>query len=265
MSHEHAVSRTVRDCAALLDVTSGPDQGCPYFTATPEGGFEALLEGPPRKLRIGFLSDRFDGKAIHPSSAEAVSITAQQLIDLGHEVEEARPDFDFAEMTSQAFRLLVSSLAGFFPPEFAAGPMQGFEPMTQRTMRYAAGVSLHQYLARAAAVNIEVRKMSAFFDSYDILLTAATNGPAHPLGLAHLDQDLEFDPFVELLLDLSPFSVPFNASGQPAMTLPVHQTADGLPIGVQIVSGFGQDGTLIQLAAQLEASSDWQTLAPDPA
>ncbi|WP_083101248.1 amidase family protein [Pseudophaeobacter leonis] len=133
-------------------------------------------------------------------------------------------------MTSQAFRLLVSSLAGFFPPEFAAGPMQGFEPMTQRTMRYAAGVSLHQYLARAAAVNTEVRKMSAFFDRYDILLTAATNGPAHPLGLAHLDQEMEFDPFVELLLDLSPFSVPFNASGQPAMTLPVHQTPMVCPL-----------------------------------
>jgi len=93
-------------------------------------------------------------------------------------------------------------------------------------------------------------------------LTAATNGPAHPLGLTSLDQDLEFDPFVDRLLDLSPFSVPFNASGQPAMTLPVHQTTDGLPIGVQLVSGFGQDGCLIQLAAQLEAASDWGTIAP---
>ena len=262
MSHEHAVTRTVRDCAALLDVTSGPDQGCPYFTATPQGGFEALLQRPPGELRIGFLTDRFDGKAIHPASAEAVTQTAHQLSALGHTVEEARPDFDFAELTSQAFRLLVGSLAGFFPPEFAAGPMQGFEPMTQRTMRYAAGVSLHDYLARYAAVNSQVRKMCAFFESYDILLTAATNGPAHPLGLTSLDQDLEFDPFVDRLLDLSPFSVPFNASGQPAMTLPVHQTTDGLPIGVQLVSGFGQDGCLIQLAAQLEAASDWCTIAP---
>jgi amidase len=265
MSHEHAVTRTVRDCAALLDVTAGPDQGCPYFTATPEGGFEALLKRAPGKLRIGFLTDRFDGKAIHSASAEAVSLTAKKLSDLGHIVEEARPDFNFAELTSQAFRLLVGSLAGFFPPEFAAGPMEGFEPMTQRTMRYAAGVSLHQYLARYAAVNIEVRKMSAFFDRYDILLTAATNGPAHALGLTSLDQELEFDPFVELLLDLSPFSVPFNASGQPAMTLPVHQTAEGLPIGVQIVGGFGQDGRVMQLAAQLEAISEWRTVAPSSA
>ncbi|PLS21427.1 amidase [Neptunicoccus cionae] len=261
MSHEHAVSRTVRDTAVLLDITAGPDAGCPYFTPAPAGGFEALCKSAPAPLRIGFLTDRFDGKSIDPDSAAAVTHTAKLLTDLGHSVEEARPDFDFETLTSNAFRLLVSSLAGFFPPEFCEGPMEGFEPMTRKSMRYAAQVGLHDYLQRAAVVNTEVRKMSAFFNTYDILLTASTNGAAQPLGVAHLDQDIEFDAFVDLVLDKSPFSVPFNASGQPAISLPVHQTAEGMPIGVQLVSGFGQDGKLLQLAAQIEAASDWKTVA----
>lgn len=262
MSHEHAVTRSVRDCAALLDITAGPDAGCPYFTATPAEGFEALIKRPPAPLRIGFITDRFDGVAIDPDSAAAVTAIAKLLGDLGHTVVEARPDFDFGVLSSNAFRLLVASLAGFFPPEFSQGPMDGFEPMTQTTMRYAAGVGLHEYLQRAAIVNAEVRKMSLFFDQYDILLTAATNGPAHTLGKVHLDQDIPFDDFVDLVLDMSPFSVPFNASGQPAITLPVHQTADGLPIGVQLISGFAQDGVLLQLAAQMEQASSWKSVAP---
>jgi amidase len=262
MSHEHAVTRSVRDCAALLDMTSGPDTGCPYFTMAPDGGYESMLNKPLQRLRIGFLTDRFDGKPIQEDSAAAVAATAKLLDELGHNVEEARPDFDFDQMTSQAFRLLVGSLAGFFPPEFADGPMEGFEPMTRATMRYALGVSLHDHLARAAVVNAQVRKLSGFFEDFDVLLTATTNGPAHPLGLAKLDQDMEFDAFVDLLLEFSPFSVPFNASGQPAISLPVHQTKDGLPIGVQLVGRFGQDGRLLQLASQLEEASDWHSVAP---
>lgn len=262
MSHEHAVTRSVRDCAALLDITAGPDAGCPYFTAAPVDGFEALLERPTSPLRIGFITDRFDGVPIHADSAAAVAKTAALLAELGHDVTEAKPDFDSYELSLRAFRMLVGSLAGFFPPEFSQGPMEGFEPLTQATMRYAAGVSLHEYLQGAAVVNAEVRKMSAFFESYDVLLTAATNGPAHQLGTIHLDQDMSFEAFVDNVFELSPFTVPFNASGQPAMTLPVHQTAEGLPIGVQIVSKFARDDVLFQLAAQLENASDWQTVAP---
>ncbi|MFT4961802.1 MAG: amidase [Paracoccaceae bacterium] len=124
------------------------------------------------------------------------------------------------------------------------------------------GVSLHEYLQRAAIVNAEIRKMSVFFDQYDVLLTAATNGPAHVLGKANLDQNMDFDAFVAMLLELTPFLVPFNASGQLPITLPGHQTPEGLPIGVKLVSGFAQDGLLLQLASQLEGASNWQSVAP---
>lgn len=264
MSHEHAVTRTVRDSAALLDITSGPDAGCPYFTPVPDGGFERLLSAAPKRLKIGFLCDRFDGEPIHKDSADAVSMTANKLEELGHTVEETRPEFDFKVLSHEAFRLLVGSLAGFFPPEFAEGELDGLEPMTNVLIRYAASLTVHDYLQRAAIVNAEVRKLSAFFETHDVLLCATSNGPARLSGTGSLNRDVTFDDFTNELMEIAPFTVQFNASGAPAMNLPVHQSDGGLPVGVQIISKLGNDGLILQLAHELEMASAWKTVAPTP-
>lgn len=262
MSHEHAVTRSVRDSAALLDLIAGPDPGCPYFTPAPAGGFEAAITDAPDRLRIGFLSTHFDGGSINTDSCLAVEQTAAACEALGHDVVAAGPDFDSHQLNGDAFRLLVGSLAGLFPAEAASERIDGLEPMTQAMVRFAAEVSLHEQLTRAAAVSAQVRLMSMFFEDYDVLITASTNGPASPLGHLDLQAEVDVDVFTDQLLAVSPFTAPFNASGQPAMTLPVHQTADGLPIGAQIITKLGNDSLLMQLAAQLETAAHWNSLAP---
>lgn len=265
LSHEHAVTRSVRDTAALLDVTAGPDSGCPYFTAKPDTPFETLLKRPPKRLKIGFITTQFHGAPIHPESKRAVEMTATLLADLGHEVTEAAPDFDSQVLTATMIRLLIGSLAGVFvgAPNGDDAALEGFQQITKEAIRFSQKTTLGEHLQRAAVVNQQVRALARFFDTYDVLLTPSTNGPAPKHGTISMDHS-DLDAFLEALFDLSPFSAAFNASGQPAISLPVHQTPKGLPIGVQLVGGFAKDAMILKLAAQLEAASTWHCVAPNP-
>ncbi|MCB1369018.1 MAG: amidase [Rhodobacteraceae bacterium] len=264
LSHENAVSRSVRDTAALLDITAGPDSGCPYFTAKPDTPFETLIQRPPGRLKIGFITTMFHGPEIHPESRRAVVETAKLLEDMGHDVIEAAPVFDSVALSSTMIRLLMASLAGLFVglPSSDDKALEGFQEMTREAIRFAQNTSLGEYLQRAAEVNQHVRALARFFDDYDILLTATTNGPAPVHGTISMDHN-DLDGFLDTVFEISPFSAAFNASGQPAISLPVHQTPEGLPIGVQLVGKFANDALVLQLAAQLEAASSWQSVAPD--
>ena len=263
LSHENAVTRTVRDTAAILDITAGPDAGCPYFTPRPETPFETLIERSPEGLRIGFVTTRFDGGKVHPESRAAVERTARLLTDLGHDVQEQRPDFDSEALTEAMIRLLMGSLAGLFAgmPMGSDADLHGFEPMTREAIRFSQRTSLGEHLSRAAEINRHVRQLAGYFEQFDILLTPASDGPAPVHGVLRMDHD-DLDGFLEKLFEISPFTAAFNASGQPAMVLPVHQTPEGLPIGVQLVGRFAEDALVLRLAAQMERASDWQTLAP---
>ncbi len=263
LSHENAVTRSVRDTAVILDITAGPDAGCPYFTPRPDTPFETLIERPPEALRIGFVTTMFDGGAVHPESRAAVEHTARLLADLGHDVQEERPDFDSAALTDATIRLLMGSLAGLFVgiPMDSDADLHGLEPMTREAIRFSQRTSLGTHLHRAALINQHVRQLARYFDRFDILLTPASNGPAPVHGTLRMDHD-DLDGFLDTLFDISPFTAAFNASGQPAMMLPVHQTPEGLPIGVQLVGRFAEDALVLKLAAQMERASNWQTVAP---
>lgn len=264
MSHEHAVTRSVRDCAAILDITAGPDAGCPYFTPRPETPFEMLIRTPPDKLRIGYITTRFDGGPVHPDSRDAAERTARLLADLGHEVREELPEFDSNALTEAMIRVLMGSLAGMFVgmPSDSDTDLHGFEPITRAAIRFAHETELGTHLARAAQVNAHVRQLARYFDRYDILLTPGSNGPAPVHGTLRMDHS-DLDGFLDKLFEISPFTAAFNASGQPAIMLPVHQTAEGLPIAVQLAGRFAEDALVLRLAAQVEDASRWQTVAPD--
>ncbi|MCA8869383.1 MAG: amidase [Rhodobacteraceae bacterium] len=263
LSHEHAVARSVRDTAALLDITAGPDGGCPYFTAKPQTPFETLIQRPPARLRIGFVTRQFHGPAVHAESRRAVEMTAKLLAGLGHEVSEEIPDFDSLLLDQTAIRLLLGSLAGFFAavPGDDTEALSGFQQITQQAIRFSWNTTLGEYLQRAAIVNQQVRALARYFERHDVLLTPASNGPAPKHGIVSMDHG-DLDGFINSLFGISPFSAAFNASGQPAISLPVHQTPGGLPVGVQLVGRFADDATVLQLAAELEAASAWQCLAP---
>ena len=259
ISHEHAVTVSVRDSAALLDVTAGPDAGAPYFTPKPADPFEALITRAPRPLRIGLVTTRLDGKPVDPVCAEAAALTGRLLADLGHEVEEAMPDFDVNALTDAMIRVLLASLAGLFP---GAGALReedltGLEPMTRTCLRYSRSVSLSDHLLRTMVINREVRRLAAYFQTYDLLVTPATATPPPPHGTLPMT-GTDMEAFLSRLFEISPFSAPFNASGQPAIVLPVHQTADSLPVASQIVGRLAEDALVLQVAAQIEAAQPFR-------
>ena len=255
ISHEHAVTVSVRDSAALLDVTAGPDAGAPYFTAKPAEPFETLITRAPRKLRIGLVTTRFDGAPVDPDCAEAAAMTGRMLADLGHEVEEALPDFDVHALTDAMIRVLIASLAGLFPGagDVKEEELAGLEPMTRICLQYSRSVNLSDHLMRTAIINREVRRLAAYFETFDLLITPATAVPP-PLHKTLPMTDTDMEDFLSRLFDISPFSAPFNASGQPAIVLPVHHTAEGLPVGSQIVGRLADDALVLQAAAQIEAA-----------
>ena len=259
ISHEHAVTRAVRDCAAILDVTAGPDSGAPYFTQKPEQPFETLINRPPDKLKIGFITESFIGTPIDPECRDAVLKTAKVLESLGHNVEEAVPDFNAQAMTDAMIRVLMASLAGVFAMiERQLGRPIGAEDvelLTQSVVAFAKATSLAEHLDRTVILNTETRALARFFDNYDILLTPSLADPALKLGVMDTTST-DLDGFLDKLFAVSPFMAPFNVTGQPAISMPLHKSKSGMPIGVQLVGRFAQDACLLQLARSLEMAAE---------
>ena len=254
ISHEHAVTRTVRDSAALLDITAGPDSGAPYYTATPDTPYETLCTRDPGQLKIGFTTESFTGVPIDPECRRAVMDAAKKAEAVGHHVVEARPDFDGQALTDAMIRILIGSLIGMFRmAEQQLGRPLGdgdIEPMTQDALAFARTVSLADHMDRVVVLNTETRRIAAFFDDYDLLLTPMTAAPALKLGA--LDTTVpDMEGFLDKLFGVAPFTAPFNVTGQPAMSMPLATSTAGMPIGVQLVGRFGHDATVMQVARQL--------------
>lgn len=260
LSHEHAVTRSVRDCAALLDATVGPDAGAPYFTAPPARSYQQLAAEPPRRLRVAFTCRTFKGQAVHPECQAAVEHTARLLAGLGHDVEEGSPDFDATALGAATGVLLLTGLAALVQAREAtlgrSAREDELEPLTWAAIRLGQATPGVAYAAQFARINHEVRRIARFFETVDVLLTPALAQPPVKLGTLST-QTHTLDSFSEAMSAFCPFTGAFNATGQPAISLPLHWTADGLPVGVQAVGRFGDDATLLQLATQLELAQPW--------
>jgi amidase len=265
ISHENAVTRSVRDTAALLDITAGPDAGAPYFSLPPEGGFMANLTRAPASLKIGFTTETFAGRKVDPECAEGVLATARLLEELGHNVEELRPEFDVERMVDNMMTVLIGSLTPMINAwERQLGRRFGpddVEPQAHGAFAKARSTDLDAYLTALAAMQLEVRKMGRFFQTHDILITPTLSSP--PPRLGHLPTSISnVDEFMDRLFALCPFTAPFNASGQPAASLPLHWSSSGLPIGIQFVAGYGEDAKLLRLATQVEQAAPWFARRP---
>ena len=260
LSHEHAVTRSVRDCAVLLDATVGPDAGAPYFTAAPARSYLELSALPPRRLRVAFTTRSFRGAEVHPECRAAVENTARLLADLGHQVEEGAPDFDSGALGAATGLLLLTGLAALVQAREAAlgrpAREDELEPLTWAAIRLGQATPGVAYAAQFGRINHEVRRIARYFETVDVLLTPTIAQPPGALGTLST-QTHTLDSFSEAMAAFCPFTGAFNATGQPAISLPLHWTADGLPVGVQAVARFGDDATLLQLATQLEQASPW--------
>ena len=254
LSHEHCVSRSVRDCAAILDATAGPDEGAPWFTAPPPIPFAAEVGRDPGRLRIGVVARSWTGVTVHPDCVAAVEQVGRVCGTLGHDVGPVVLDVDGAGLIDAINTILLSGLAGIVrlrERELGRPAGDDIEPFTTACVAAWEGTSAIALHAANARINAIVRAAARQMRDLDVLLTPMLSRP--PARLGELRTDLEDTELgLRQLWDYAAFTPLFSATGQPAMNLPLCRNAEGLPVGVQAVAKFGNDAVLLRLAAQLE-------------
>jgi amidase len=260
-----AVTRTVRDAAAVLDVISARMPGEPYYAPPLPRPLREEVGTDPGQLRIGFL-DRPDGEMFldHPQCREAVAGAARLLESLGHHVEESTPDGMFDPGFSQHFVTLIAA-----DSELA---FQGFESMLGRPIddseieprnafyRMAGrDLGVVAYLQAREWIGLWARRMAQFWTGHDLLLTPTLGAPPPELGWFTADgpeqEGVRIGGFI-------PYTAQFNMTGQPAVSLPLHWTPEGLPVGVQLVAAYGREDVLVRIASQIEQAAPWADRRP---
>ena len=262
---EHAVSRSVRDSAALLDATAGPDVGDPYWAPPPVRPYAEEVGIAPGRLRIAFSTNAPAGAKIHPDCVEAVHDAARLCADLGHEVTEGMPEID-GPLLAQAFTTVwaagcASEVDGF---AFLTGrtPQQElFEPLTWALYEMGQRTTGSAYIMSQTLLQQISRQVAGFFEKYDIWLTPTLAEPPLQLGWFDATPDNPMRGYYRAV-DYVPFTPIANATGQPAMSVPLYWNKEGLPVGTHFVGRFGEEGTLFRLAAQLEAARPWVDRRP---
>jgi Asp-tRNA(Asn)/Glu-tRNA(Gln) amidotransferase A subunit family amidase len=256
-SVNHAVTRSVRDSAALLDVACRPQPGDPYFLPPPEVAFAEAARREPRRLRIAFTTAALQSSRLDPECDAAVIDAAKLCECLGHAVEEATVPGDVAAMRDAASLVIAASVAADLDAEAERRgrpiDQEEVEPLTWANYRRGQKVAGPAYVRAIAALHAYGRAVAQLFESYDVLLLATLGRPAIPIGWLFEDRE----QIGERVFSFMPNTQPFNNTGQPAMTVPLAWSRDGLPIGVQFVGRMGEEALLLQLATQLEQARPW--------
>lgn len=268
MSIDGFLTRSVRDTAALLDATEGYEQGAPYTAPPLKTSHRAALERSPGKLRIALCDTTLTGDPIDPEVREATHAAARLLEDMGHSVIPARPDADHHQMMQDWTRIVacgtalgVQSELGKLGRELRPGDVEG---VTRGALRYAENVSGADYLAAVSGVHRYGYRMAAFLADWDVLLTPTIAEPPARIGrFNHQTEDFEaFRLGPDGCFAYSPYTAAFNASGQPAMSVPLAWSKDNLPIGIHLAARYGEDELLMSLAADLERAQPWFNRRP---
>jgi amidase len=266
MAIDGFLTRSVRDTAVMLDACAGPDLGAPYHAPPLTRSHADAISRPPRRLRVALCDTTLTGEPIDPEVRAAVLATAHLLETLGHHVEPARPGADvpmmmraWTDIVAIGTALGISSATG----GRAATPDE-VEGVGRGAFAHAATLSPTRYLQAVGQIHAFGRQMAAFFappvgKGYDILLSAVLAEPPARVGrFAHDTTDyLAYRMGPDGIFAYSPFCAIFNASGQPAASLPLAMSKTGLPIGVHLAASFGDDERLIALCAELEQAAPW--------
>lgn len=262
---EHAITRSVRDSAALLDATDGPDVGAPYHAPPKDGPYLTAVGEPPGKLRIGWTTTSPHGSEVEAVCKDACLTVAGLLADLGHHVEEAAPTYDGERLVSVVSELLSIHLANdidaFGAERGAPARPDDLEPCNLELAARGRKKSATDLLGLLAAVNDISRTAAPFWSTYDLLLTPTLG--QRPVAHGHVTPTLPNpDVYLERWFTFAPFTPIANVTGQPSMSLPLCSDDSGLPIGVTITAGAGGESILFRLAAQLEAAHPWASRHP---
>jgi amidase len=251
------LARTVRDAAALLDAMAGPTAQDWIWQAPPATSYLAACDDEPRNLRIGrYITPPVPGAEISPEAQAAYEHASQLLESLGHTVEDHTTTFD-----SQ----LIPLFENLWSVEFASLPIpaeaeDGLRPLTRWLRDRGRSQSALDIWSSLSALRATARQELERTAQYDAVLTPTLAQPPSLVGGLRDDSDPERD--FEKQKRFTPFTAPYNMSGQPAVSVPLHWTESGLPIGIQLIGRPGDEATLIRIAAQLEAAEPWAHRRP---
>ena len=266
MATNHCITLSVRDSAALLDATAGIDLGAPYAAPMAALPYVMAVQQAHRPLRIA-LVEHLQPWPTSPESLEAVRQAARLCESLGHRVETAQLPVVLPEFLDQVFTIIGANARNYVN---VLGMMRGapvqpeeLEARTRIILRDKGQVSGSQYVAAVEWIHAFGRQMALFMRDYDVILSPTLTREPAPIGEMDLQDDsLRLDDVIERYHSYSPFTALFNASGQPAMSVPLHWSTGGLPMGAHFAGRFGEDSTLLALAAQLERAQPWRQRIP---
>jgi amidase len=268
LSVQHCVSRTVRDTAALLDATRGPGIGDTVIAPPPARPYVDELGADPGRLRIGILDHHPGGESVDADVTRAAQSVGTLLESLGHHVEPAWPKALEDKTFGSMFGAMWSTNMGLSRRRFSdllGRPLEDheLEPLNRVQAEFAKHFTAVDYgLALSAVAQYRRAVQSWWYDGWDLLLTPTL--AELPLKLGTIVND-PADPMAPMRRagQFVPFTPPFNTSGQPAISLPLEWTAEGLPVGVQLVAAYGREDVLLRVASQLEQAKPWAHRTPD--
>ncbi|WP_080712545.1 amidase [Pseudomonas brassicacearum] len=266
MGTPHAITLSVRDSAALLDATAGMDLGAPYAAPVQSQPYVTAVLHDPKPLRIALI-EQLGPWPTSPQSLEAVRQAARLCESLGHRVEPASLPVVLPAFLDQVFTIIGASTRHYVD---LLGQMRGFavqaeelEVRTRIILRDKGNVSGAQYAAAVEWIHALGRHLALFMQDYDLVLTPVLTREPVPIGELDIqDVCMSLDQLVERYHSYSPFTALFNASGQPAMSVPLSWSTNGLPMGAHFAGRFGEESTLLALAAQLERAQPWRGRIP---
>jgi amidase/6-aminohexanoate-cyclic-dimer hydrolase len=269
MSIDGFLTKSVRDTATMLDACSGPDLGAPYVAPPLLKSHADAISRPPRRLRVALCDTTLTGEAIDPQVATAVRATGALLESMGHHVEPGRPDRANVPMMMRAWTDIVAVGTALSIRHGLKGrPLTDdlVEGVGRGALAHAESLSPLRYLEAVGEIHHFARQMARYFDTGpDILLTATLAEPPARVGrFAHTTTDyVDYRIGPNGIFAYSPFCAIFNASGQPAASLPLAMSSDGLPIGIHLAAPYGADEDLIALCAELELAQPWGARRPN--
>jgi amidase len=267
MAVNFAITRTVRDCAATLDAVAGPAPGDPNVAPPPVRAFLGEVGAAPGRLRVAYTTKTFSGVPIAPEVVAAVERTADVLRRLGHDVREAMPTFDWPDFNVANNVIWTTNMAHSCD---SLGRKLGRTPSLENLQRttwacyeFGKRCTASQLLGALDVFNTVTRRFGAFFEDHDVFLAPTCTKLAEPHAVYDADQaGMDAMAWTELLFALEVFLVPFNVTGQPGISLPLHQTDKGAQIGMHFAARFGDEATLFRLAGVLEKELPWRDRRP---
>jgi amidase len=263
LTHEFVLTRSVRDTAAVLDAVAGAAPGDPYTAPPPLRPYADEVGAATGRLRVGFTTVTPDGDPSHADPTRAVDLTVRLLEDLGNVCAPASiPALDASY--NQAFVTVLSTAVARDVARWSArlgrDITNELEPTNAFFATMGSRISGVEYVAAIEGLQAWTRRVAAWWEDHDLLVVPTS--PEPPVRLGELAPDNP-DPMVGARMGrLVSFCSPFDVTGQPAVSLPLHWNDDGLPIGVQLVAAYGREDVLIRVAAQLEAAQPWADRRP---